>query len=643
MTETEIKDLVKSVIEKRNNKSIVQYNFLNKAAPEKYTVPEYPKYYPGYGAAVELAAANRVHIEKGVFPERLFAYKSPHETEEELKYIKNNYKQTTLAVGLDYINTVSRSFNEGNYQIKYINEQEQYVKAGLTLQNYLETEINTFGSLDNFIKMFFITVKAIDANGVIAIKNFFNYTENEDGSKSISSTELNEPQPVYYECYKVVAYKEEEYCLIDLTDLYYEQGNKKKKKEDKPKYYYELYDTMSVYNIIYDVATQTYEIEVYDNHKWGQMPVQIIMGIPRQYDGSILWQSPFSFSTDLLDLVLIDESTINLSKKKCAFPTRVYTGRPCDFQFKDAEGNITGCVDGKVYNTASASMMNCPQCGGSGLLDRFSPLHDFVLNPDDKFNDGSKSQGFSYVAPDPTILEYLRKEISINEERAKKILHLQTSNSVIKGAENLTATGMTLDEKSMTAFIKPISDQIFDMMEFIIQAIAWYRYGINEKVVTIVKPKSFDSKSEYDYINEISQAIKDGLPSVMVQEIIVKYLKSHYYTDEMISKAFALYIKTDLLLGITNDNIVIDLSKGIIAPYQKIIHDSGITIINELVSEYSNTISVDGVVSDFFSQDLEIQQQALISAAKAVALENKPVSGVNNIMEKILNNAIPTA
>jgi len=638
MTEQEIKDLVNSVVAKRNNKK-VQYNFLNKVQQAEYTPPEYPEYYPGYGMSIELSNANKVHIEKGYFPARLFAYKSPHETAEELLYIKNNYKQTTLVIGLDYINTVTRAFNDGNFQIIISPEKDEFVKADLTLKKYIETGIDTFGSLLNYMKMFFITIKAVDANGVIAIKNYFNYDIDENGDKTISSTELNQPQPLYYETCRVVAFEEEQYCLIDLTEDYYSDKNEKKpkKKDTQQRYYYELYDRNAVYNITYNVSTEIIDIEIYDQHNWDQLPVQKIKGIPRQYDGEIIWQSQFTFATDILDLVLLDESTINLSKKKCAYPTRVYTGRPCDFQFTDVEGNVCKCNEGQIYNTATQSLIGCSKCGGTGLLDRFSPLHDFVLNPDSKFADNSK-QGFSYVAPDPAILKYLRDEISINEEKAKKILHLQTSNSIIKGAENLTATGMTLDEKAMTSFIKPISDQIFDMMQFIIEAIAWLRYNVSENVVTIIRPKTFDAKSEYDYINEISQAIKDGLPTVMVQEIIVRYLKSHYYTDNNIAKAFELFVKTDLLLGMTNDNIVMDLNKGIIAPFQKVIHDSGITLITKLAEEYPKKTDSLGVVTDFFSQEFTVQQKALIDAAKLVVAENKPASPVTDVMAAILNN-----
>lgn len=635
MNETEIKQLIENVVSKQSNRYFAGYNFFNKVA-EKYVEPEYPDYYSGYRMAIELAEANRVHIEKGYFPYRLFAFKSPHETDEELTYIRNNYKQTTLSTAIDYINTTQRAYNEGNYSIHYGKDDDQYVTAGLTLQHYLETGIETFGSLENYMKMFFLTIKAIDANGVIAIKNDFEYSVDGEGNKTVSTTALNEPQPIYYDCCKVVAFDEEKYCLIDLTKYEIPDG-KKKKKQQTPVLYFELYDTVAVYHITYKVSDQTSTIEVYDKHDWGKLPVQKIKGIPRQVENEIIWQSPFSFASDLLDLVLIDESTINLSKKKCAFPTRVYVGRPCEFQYKDSEGMISSCSGGRVYDSVAKTTIACPNCNGSGLVDRFSPLHDFILNPGDGFQEGQKSNGFQYVSPDPRILEYLRMEISINEERAKKILHLQTSNSQIKGGENLTATGMTLDEKAMNAFVKPISDQVFDMQQFIIEAIAWLRYKRDVDVVTIIKPRTFDFKTEYDYINEISQGIKDGLPAIMVYEIVKRYLKSHFYTEDNISKAFNLFMATDLLLGIDNATIELENTKGIIANWQVILHNSGIPLIDQLQQAYKKTTNQDGTENNFFTQDFELQRQQLIDEAKRVANENKPVTAsVKDIASSIL-------
>lgn len=629
MNEIEIKQLVESVVSKRSARSA--YNQLMAYIGADYREPEYPDYYPSYALAVEMAEANRCHIEKGVFPFRLFAKKSPYQTPDEFAYIKDNYRQITLTFGVDYINTISRAFSEGNYSIKYYADEDKYLKVDKGLQKYLDTEINTYGSLTNWMKFLFPTLKAIDAEGVIAVKPDFVYETNSDGESVISSIELNEPQPYYYDCSKVVSFIEEQHCLIDTTR--YLVDKKKGKLKVPNQLSYEFYDTENIYYITYNPETKQTDIKLYYNHGEGILPVTKIKGVPRLIDGEILWQSVFSFATDILDTVAIDNSTLNISKDKCAYPTRVYEGRVCDFEMKDIEtGEVRACNGtGYVLYGSDLIKRTCTKCNGTGLVDRFSPLHDYITNPGDALNPQTSSRDpFRYVAPDPTILKYLEDSIAKNSEKAYKILHLQTSNSVIKGTDNLTATGMTLDNKSMYGFIKPISDQMFDTWEFIIDRIGWQRYTIDYKRPVLTKPITFDFQTEYDYINEISEASKAGLPPFMIHTIIIRYLESHFYSDEKQTKSFRLIIDADRLIGLSNADIQTEYSKGTVNGWEIVLHDSCITIIKTLKE----------INDKFFEQDLQVQKEQLIAECKRIASENKPVSTVTSFAKQILNGGI---
>ncbi len=627
MEPKEAVELVKSVTGKIKSKWFSsQFTSLKKDKKE-YKAPDYPDYYSTYGLAVELAECNRYHAEKGVFPARLFSAKSPYQTPEELNYIKDNYKQVTLPIAVDFVNTISRAFNEGNYSIKYKQDKPKYEKN--TLQDYLETGINTYGSLENFFKFMFPTIKTIDANGVIAVKPLYIPTvENEQGEKVISSTVLYEPQPVYYDCSKVVGYKEEEYCLIDVTN-YNQKGTTNI-------YYYELYDAENIWQIKYDSTNKqesAFTISLYFNHGWGQLPATKVKGIPRLIDGEVVWQSVFSFATDILDLVALDNSTLTIAKHKCAYPIRVYEGKKCQFQHtsKDTQGTVSTCNNGKVWDSVLGHDINCPACQGIGLVDRFTPLHDFIVEPNSKLDDpGSGTKvPFQYVSPSSEILKFLEDSIAKNEERARKILHIQNSNSVIKGTENLTATGMTLGDKSTSAFIKPISDQMFDVWEFIIDAIGWMRYKEDYQKPVIVRPKSFDFNTEFDYIVEISNAAKAGLPPVMIHAIIERYARSHFFKEEASMKSLQLIIEADRLIGLSNDDIIISMGKGVVSGWEKIIHDSGITLIRSLVEENPK----------FFEQDLPKQKQDLIDMAKKIEKENKPQTNTKDAITEVLGGA----
>lgn len=629
MEQKEVIDFITSVIAKRKTKwNSSQFLSLKKDSKE-YKDADYPDYHPTYKLAIELAEANRYHAEKGVFPSRLFTAKSPYQTDDELSYVRNNYKQVTLPIAVDFIKTISRAFNEGNYSITYAEDTPQYKEK--TLQDYLETGIYTYGSLENFVKFLLPTIKTIDANGVIVVKPYLPVMVNADNETVIDSSELNEPQPYFYDCSKVIAYKEEEFCLVETTGY-----NSYNSKNLPTVYTYELYDTENIWVIQYDSKANektAVKVDLYYNHAWGILPAIKIKGIPRIIDSEVVWQSEFSFATDILDLIAIDNSTLNIAKQKCAYPVRVYEGKKCQFQYecKDEAHTISTCDNGKVFDTVLEKYINCPSCQGIGLTDRFSPLHDFIVEPNSKLDDttsGTKVP-FQYVSPSSEILKFLEDSIAKNEERARKILHIQNSNSVIKGTENLTATGMTLGDKSTSAFIKPISDQMFDIWQFLIDAIGWMRYKEAYTPPVISKPKSFDFNTEYDYIQEISEASKAGLPPVMIHAIIVRYLKSHFFTEDRIAKAFNLVIAADRLIGLSADDITIGMGKGAIATWEKIIHDSALTLISDL--EATN--------AKFLEQPIEKQVEDLKTKAKEIQDANKPVTNTQNVISSVLNGA----
>ena len=101
-----------------------------------------PNYYTGYLEAVSNFEHIRVHGEKGVFPEHLFVKAAPNQEEEEFNYAKENYKQTTLPVFTDFINTINRSFTDPAAGVTYATEGESnaVTASGQTFEKYVTEE-----------------------------------------------------------------------------------------------------------------------------------------------------------------------------------------------------------------------------------------------------------------------------------------------------------------------------------------------------------------------------------------------------------------------------------------------------------------------------------------------------------------------
>ena len=579
--------------------SAVNKSFENKRDSKKGS--DIPEYSEQYVMAVQFQEAIEYHSEYGEFPEKLFMKRSPNQTQEELNYIKDNYKQVTLPVFQDFISTISRAFNDNNWVISYDSTNDEKF-VGETFKEYVDN-LPIYGSLENWLKNILPTLKLKDANGFIVVKPYnLDLIEEEDGSGFIINPDaMIEPTPYYYESESVVAQKQNEYVLLELEEksVVDYQGTKKRKG-----YVYEFIDKQNIYRIVQvgKFIDYRFEISISYPHNLGYLPAIVLGGIPRIYDGEIIYQSPFLFAVDLLDLVLMNYAYLQASINKCVYPYRVMLGDPCEF-----ESNGMICDHGWIQNL-EGNRSRCPSCNGSGLLSRISPLGELLLRPKTRENDGDIdfTEPLKYVSPDTGVLEYLDKKITQDETRARQILHMKTSESQVRGSDNITATGAAIDQKAQYAFIQGISDQMFNIYEFVLNAIGDMRYGENFLPPTVTYPKSFDLQNEGDLMLQIAEAIKAGLPGFVIHAIIYKFIQSLFYTDKKTTDLYELIVETDRLLILSNDDIALKLARGTASKWEDVLHTSAIQLISSL--EDANP--------KFFEQDIITQKEQLIQAAK---------------------------
>lgn len=585
-------------------------------------------YSTNYLYKVELMERIKHHAELNNFPEKIFLAKAPRQTQEEFYYIKENYKQVTLPVYLDFQSTISRIFHDTNYSITYA--PQETIEGELSFQEYVETELPYYGSLESYIKFMIPHLKLTDANGIIAVKPYeINRFETEEGEIMVDDSTLFEPIPVYYSTAQIVAEEEDEFYLVEC-------------KEKSPVEYYnriqnvgrtfEFYDKENIYKIyqVGKLSDNEFVIELYFNHGEGVVPCTKLKGVPSLVHGELVWISPFSYAVDLLDLVAMNSSYLQIVINNCVFPFRVMYGDICEFEYVDRNGERSICSNGLVYDSATEKHITCSSCSGSGLRSRVSPLGVMLLKPKTNTSEGDSGLAqnpIQYVEPTMNTPEFLMKKIDSDETKARKILHLHTSSSNVTGGETL-ATDMMLDLKALYAFIKPISDQIFSIWEFVANRIGYQRYNDAFVPPVFTYPISFDFNTEKDYTAQISEAIKAGLPPFVMQTILWKYLQAVYYNEKTTSQIFNLIYNTDRLLPFTNDDIALKQSKGLVQKWEVILHDSSLTFVDELISENE----------DFFSMPFEEQKQMLIDKAKAIvnSIDNKTAIGTMNVVDSIM-------
>jgi len=590
------------------------------------------EYYPGYLMAVRAMQDIRVHAVRGVYPHKIVENRAPNMTDLERKYIESNYKQITLPVYVDYLNTIKRAFADNNWSIEYTNDTGEensfrwYCEKGLP-----QTKVKM--SLEAYIKSVVPSIKTIDAMGVVAVKPERMKTEMV-GDEEVVSSEMLDPIPQYYDCAQIRSYVENEYYLI-LTNEHSEVmvGN----RPERTGFVYELYDKSAIYRIVQIGAKKDnqFRIELYYQHDTGKIPVKRLEGVPDYVDGDINWLSPFSYAVPLLDDAIIDANMLRGVKATCMFPYRVMVGNICEHKME--LGGEIKCCDGRGWfsDYEHNTEIKCPSCMGSGLKDRVSPYGVMLTRPD---TPGEQSEmkasqpAMYYVSPQTDVPEFISQQVDKNITGAKKILHIRESNSEVKGSEEMiTATTSAIDEKALYSFIKPISDQIFEMYEFILEWIGIIRYGDVQPFI-LTSPITFDFKTEYDYLAEISLAIKNGLPPFVVHTIIFKYLKTLFYNQLESAAAFNVVVRADRLLTMSHEEVSLKLSQGLIAPYEVILHDSAVSFVMELLAENSN----------YFNQDVEVQLDQLIEKARLKASETAAAKPTNpeSIVNQILNGAV---
>jgi hypothetical protein len=594
---------------------------------------QYPEYWSGYNYAAKMYDSILPHSRSDVYPEHLLSVRAPNQTDAQAMYIKANYKATTLSVFEDFRSTISRAFADQNWSIRYSPELDERFGEE-TFQRYVNNEIEKFGSLEMFVKNMLPTLKLVDANGIIAIyPDDIPYLDEEEFEEPVMGNELLRPMPTYYNCKNIVGQKFGEYYLVISDDHSYVKNGSKMEESGIVLF---LYDSDAIYKIEQTgkKSDMTFgEPVLYFQHNLGYVPCIKLMGSPQLINDEIAFQSPFITAVPLLDQVVLDESYLQMSKATSAFPFMVALGEICEFI--DREGNK--CNDGQIFDAVNGGYRTCGSCSGSGVKSRFSPTGMLLIKPRTSLSEGDSGLSGEYlkfVSPPMETLNFLRTEIEQQMAKSRRILHLPSSDESGTIGEASTATGSLNKLRSLYAFIKPISDQLFTIYEFSLVTIGKMRYGDLFGGVNLVYPTSFDISTPSDYLAVISEGVKAGVPPSITFSNVYNYIRAIHYTDEETSAVYDLIINADELLLMSNADILARLASGSVEKWQDVLHNSGPQLIMELIRDF---IPTEG--SQRFL-DLPMSEQIAQLRAKAAEKIAVTLDPIQQAQQTLLNGII---
>ena len=594
---------------------------------------QYPEYWSGYNYAAKMYDSILPHSRSDVYPEHLLSVRAPNQTDAQAQYIKANYKATTLSVFEDFRATISRAFADQNWSIRYNGEIDPRFGEE-TFQQYVNNEIEKFGSLEMFVKNMLPTLKLVDANGIIAIEpEDIEYFDEENGEEQVISNELLRPMPKYYNCKNIVGQKFGEYYLVISDDHSHVKVGGKMEESGIVLY---LYDQNAIYRIEQTgkKGDMTFgEPVLYFQHNLGYVPCIKLMGSPQLIQDEIAFQSPFITAVPLLDQVVLDESYLQMSKATSAFPFMVALGEICEFI--DREGNK--CNDGQIFDAVNGGYRTCSSCSGSGVKSRFSPTGMLLIKPKTSLSEGDSGLSGEYlkfVSPPMDTLTFLRSEIEQQMAKARRILHLPSSDESGTIGEASTATGSLNKLRALYAFVKPISDQLFTIYEFCLVTMGRMRYGDLFGGVNLVYPTSFDISTPSDYLAIISEGVKAGVPPAVTYSNVYNYIRAINYTDEESSALFELIVNADELLLMSNADVLARLASGTVEKWQDVLHNSAPQLVMELMRDY---IPVEGA-SRFF--DLPMSEQIAQLRAKAAEKIAVTLDPIAQAQQTLLNGIV---
>lgn len=590
-----------------------------------------PAYHSTYVRSVEMKDAIEIHAVVGVKPDKLVAERAPNQTDKEFKYALANYQQTTLPVFLDTVHTMQRAFSETNWAVNYGGDDENS-----DLKYYLEQGMKeTSVSMSYYDYQFNVAsnAKLIDSMGVIAYKPDSIPVITVDGEELIDPQTKFEIIPQYYPSDSILAYEIGKWYFFQTDEKsWVEYGN----TSVQDGLVFEVYDDYGIYKVTQVGKKIDYQFvtTLYFHHECGYCPVDRLKGIPVPYGKEILYQSPFLYAVPSLNDVVLDSIMLRSVKAACVFPYRVMTGNICmnkmtiNDEIQTCDG--TGWFRDRIKNTSIC----CSTCFGTGSTDRISPHGVLLLKPETAFKEGelkTSQPAMYYVEPSTATPQFLSNQIDKNTKNARNILHLRTTNTEATGKEDLTATTHLIDEKAMISVVKTFRDQMASSVEFGAKTIGIMREGKSSIAPVYTWTNSFDFLTEFEYLQKVSEAIKNGIPSFVVYAELYKYITTIFYDDPTRAKSFELLVTTDRLLVIPYDQINLELAKGLVAPWEVVLHDSGISIIRNLV------LASPG----FLDQDVAVQRDALIKEAQRLADSSKatlPTSNTN-VVDSVLRLA----
>lgn len=576
--------------------------------PDKGKLPE-P--WVGYAAAWHQRRELGVHIVNGDFPDHLFEKRAPNQTDEELEWLRGNFKQTTLCVELDLENTVARALHPRNWSIEFEDDP-----ASKDVHDYVTYGIREWGGVAPFLQYAGLRLKLQDAMGVIAVlpSNIAVLEEN-DGTQVQDMSAIMDPDIFYFKCEQLWGFEYDKWYLLRLHTNSWVDSYKKQQTG----VLCWLVDGENVWRIeqVGRPSDWKFDIRLEFRHGVGEAPCINLMGTPSVKEGRLVWESPYLAPKDLLDIALMNANYLEASMQTVTYPHTVMIGDPCDFV---DEVNGAMCVNGWIdYDKGETHYrVPCAACKNTGQKGRLSRLGKLVINrnPDSTSPDQVTAQNaLAFVSPATDTLQFTAEHITRYEAKARAIIHLPPAEPTTgKTSEEATA-----HEKARDAFVKTICDQLFLIHRCIVSWIGKMRHGPEWEGFSLRPPTNYDLRTDADHLDEIAQAKEKGLAPWRIELVENQYDAGKYGGDPATLKMLAVISRADRIKNMTMQMVQAEAATGRVFPWEIRLNNDAVPLYAKLMDDPKFTALDEGQQAD------KLIEAAKLATNKASVLPANPL------------------
>lgn len=559
---------------------------------------------PIYHDTVDLADRIAVHTDWDVKPEKLLKDGYPGEEDEEIEYRLNNYKNRTMPYWHKALGETRIIWNS-NWSIDWTETNDGF-DEGDTPENYFQSQFPLFQSFFTYFKTVVHDEKFNDPNQVIAVEPYAIPLKQIEDVFEVDQTKRVEPYCVLYKSHQVIEYVRGSY-LIALTDEKSVISDGQKKQEGLV---FKVYDQNTIWKITQtgNKRNWTFTVSQYYVHGWNKLPCRKLEGVINQRRGDVIYLSYFYNAVPSLDIATQQFSTLDLVVKKHAYPVKAYTFDDCH----DCSG-IGKDLDDKP----------CGSCKGTGRNVNLSPLKDIQVRLPDRGNPDESPifPGFQFITPDTEVIKFLDE----NTKRTAEDAFLAVNINITTKPNGQTATEVKLDQESRHTFFVSFSSELFNLMEFVMDAIGFMRYSVvnsdgsvsSEWVMPVVhEPIEFSMSSASDLVDEIKIAHEANMPDIAITEMVREHLRQRYPSNTRLTKVLDIVQFTDPFVSKSPQDLVMLNATGAVEKWQIVLHNHILKMIQD--------------TPEYMEQEIEDVAADLERRAKEIA-------GLRNTAENLLN------